>query len=169
MSLKRLSRSSGPDLVSPLVLLGVLSFISGCAFTNPPRVTDEGEIKGGHPKIRALLETMKREASKVAEGEEDVASIRYAASIAPDMNSETISGSIPPGEARPRIKYVVVASRMTIGSAEYAVITAVRESEDGTILDWDNQQLRWKDNRWHVADLRPAIEIKEMPDAELDG
>jgi len=130
-----------------LLLCANLASIGGC-YVDPPLVTREGEIRGGHPKIHALLKLIKeRRAEVTLERAVIMNGAWYSASIQPTPQAVLVVGAFPAKDNAPAVEYKVLCSPETIDSARVASLTEVLFVQQGqptcTIL-----VLEWKEDSW---------------------
>lgn len=132
-----------------MVLCFIATLITGC-YVDPPFVTRDGEIRGGHPRVHALLVLIKeRRAEAIRHHAETVSGTFYSASIQPTQQAVLLVGTIPSMDNEITANYEILCSPDTINNAYIASLTEVILFRQGK-LDITTVVLEWEGDKWIV-------------------
>lgn len=143
-----------------IAVVAVAMMLNGC-MSSVPVVTEDGQIKGGHPKLAAALERLQTELASL-DPKALPESVQATITIAPSFHSFIYKGVLPSHEGQISVPFSIVASAETI---DQALICSIALSRKGAGLDSHPRVCvyQWQDKKWNPinAQIFTIADFKE--------
>jgi hypothetical protein len=135
-------RTRSSNNVYLLLAVSTCVWVSGCV--SPPRLGPDLRAKGGHPRVRALLQfIVAQHRSHSTSQSKEPGWVSYAGVIGPSINTQFDFGELPGIEEHAcHSSYILVSSVDTIEDTDHAVVTKTVHAPEG-IQSYTGYRLRW--------------------------